>query len=460
MADQQRTWYGTKTPAFGNDTPNVLKAGGSGAEQDRYAAHFSEKLPSVSDKLPSASDIADKLPKTSGAEQDRYGAHFSGKLPSASDIADKLPRTSGAEQDRYEGWFGGHSLSLEKINRRLPRGSGAEQDRLGSHFGARPTNPVNATAVGLLQSAVLPSFGFHAGLSAVAYGVARYTDRVEVKDWLWPTGLTLNAWWSAIGSRVINDGLSLPEAWSSLNYTEKLLLGGVSAWGLRLFYRIATRSTQRGRDDPRYDAAKKDPNFWNKSLLGMFIPEAIAQTLISLPFTFPFRATLESATSSVLTGYNSAFHDAAVFLFSAGFALEVLADTQLAAHKEQRGASVNRQGVWSIVRHPNYLGDALIHASFPLLLLGSGIAHPIVLLGPALNYAFLRYIGGDKENEASQEERYQHTPSKNQQFQEFKQDKNSFWPALEEFKNEWSWACIAAGVGGVLLERGVRTWLY
>ncbi|KAH6686893.1 hypothetical protein F5X68DRAFT_208173 [Plectosphaerella plurivora] len=436
MSDQERTWYGTKTPAFGNDTPNVLKAGGSGAEQDRYAAHFSGKLPSASDIADKASDIADK----------------------ASDFADRLPRTSGAEQDRYEGWFGGHSLSLEKINRRLPRASGAEQDRLGSHFGSRPTNPINATAVGLLQSAVLPSFGLHAGLSAVAYGVARYTDRAEVKDWLWPTGLTLNAWWSAIGSRVFNDGLSIPEAFSSLNYTEKLLLGGVTAWGLRLFYRIATRSTKRGRDDPRYDVAKQDPNFWNKALFSMFIPEAIGQALISLPFTFPFRAPLESAISSVSTGYNSAFHDAAVFLFSAGFALEVIADSHLAAHKEKDRASVNRQGVFSIVRHPNYLGDALIHASFPLLLLGSGIAHPIVLLGPAVNYFFLRYLGGDKETEASQEERYQHTTDKHQ-VQDFKQDKDSFWPALEQIKNEWSWACVAAGVGGVVLERGVRAWL-
>lgn len=46
-------------------------------------------------------------------------------------------------------------------------------------------------------------------------------------------------------------------------------------------------------------------------------------------------------------------HDLAVFVFSAGFALEVLADYQLNRHKKHAGnATVNREGVWSIVRHP------------------------------------------------------------------------------------------------------------
>lgn len=46
-------------------------------------------------------------------------------------------------------------------------------------------------------------------------------------------------------------------------------------------------------------------------------------------------------------------HDLAVFVFSAGFALEVLADYQLNAHKKKIGdATLKRSGVWSIVRHP------------------------------------------------------------------------------------------------------------
>lgn len=46
-------------------------------------------------------------------------------------------------------------------------------------------------------------------------------------------------------------------------------------------------------------------------------------------------------------------HDLAVFVFSAGFALEVIADYQLNTHKKKtQNTSLNREGVWSIVRHP------------------------------------------------------------------------------------------------------------
>ncbi|GME50337.1 hypothetical protein GTA08_BOTSDO07666 [Neofusicoccum parvum] len=489
--DRYGGWFGGKGPSADDIQKNLPQT--SGAEQDRYGGWFGGKAPSaeqIQDKLPktsgaeqdryggwfggkapSARELSEKLPHTSGAEQDRYGRWFGGKGPSASEISEKLPHTSGAEQDRYEGWFGGKPIPIDKINERLPHTSGAEQDRyegwfgghpipnktdrvgsaaeqdryaahfsirptnpveatpgasswstrnipsgaeqdrLGSHFSTRPNNPINATAIGLLQSSILPSFGLHTGLSAIAYGVSRYTDRAEGKDWLWPAGVVTNAWWSAVGTRVVYDGLSLSEAWSTITYPEKVLLTQVSAWGVRLFYQIATRSVKRGKDDPRYTAAKQDPGFWNKALFS---------------------------------------------LFTTGYALEVLGDTQLESHKK-KSSELNREGVWSIVRHPNYLGDALIHISFPVLLYSAGILHPIAVLGPVANYVFLRFIGGDKENEASQEERYtKENPLKYQQLQEYKREKNSFWPRLQEFQNKWTWAVLAAGAGGVILERGIR----
>lgn len=48
-------------------------------------------------------------------------------------------------------------------------------------------------------------------------------------------------------------------------------------------------------------------------------------------------------------------HDLAVFVFSTGFALEVLADYQLNSHKKTQNTTVKRDGVWSIVRHPKYV---------------------------------------------------------------------------------------------------------
>ncbi len=304
------------------------------------------------------------MPKTSGAEQDRYEGWFGGDKGSAAarKISERLPQTSGAEQDRYAAHFAGKEVPIEAaLDEKLPHASGAEQDRFGTHFSSRSyrpiKNPINATAVGLLQSTVLPSFGFHAGLSAIAYGVSRYTNRVEGKDWLWPSAQVANAWWSAVGVRVAYDSLTVPQAWSTLTYPQKVLLAGVTTWGLRLFYHLVSRGLRRGSDDRRYVRAKAgDRRFWERAFTAVFLPEAAFQTLVSLPFTLPFRAAVESAAASpaLSDAAASAAHGLAVFLFGAGFALEVLADTQLEAHidKADDAEELVREGVWSIVRHP------------------------------------------------------------------------------------------------------------
>lgn len=92
--------------------------------------------------------------------------------------------------------------------------------------------------------------------------------------------------------------------------------------------------------------------------------------------------------------------------------------------------------------------------------LSAGLLHPIAALGPVVNYVFLRAIGGDKENEASQEARYaKENPTKYQQLQEYKQTKNSFWPSLDEVGNKWLWTVVAAGAAGVALEQSLVAFL-
>lgn len=207
--------------------------------------------------------------------------------------------------------------------------------------------------VGIFKDTILPSLSLHGSLAIIAYGIGRATDSVEAKDWLWPTAPIANAWWSAVG-RKMQRGLSLGKSLSLLSRPERLLLAGVTLWGGRLLYRISSRSVARrrsgkGTDDPRYEEAKKDPGFWNKALLTVFVPEALIQTVITLPFTAPFHHQ-----GQVLTGYHPLVQGIAVGLFSAGFALEVLADSQLEAYKKTAHdeKAVCKEGVWSLVRHP------------------------------------------------------------------------------------------------------------
>lgn len=106
----------------------------------------------------------------------------------------------------------------------------------------------------------------------------------------------------------------------------------------------------------------------------------------------------------------------------------------------------------------SYLGDALVHFSIPLLLFADAHFHPLTLLGPLTNYLFLRHIGGDKENESSQLKRYaESNPEKLEQLQEYRREKNAFWPAMRDLVGTWSVGLVGLGVGVALVERFVRT---
>ncbi|EAT83762.1 hypothetical protein HBH56_197730 [Parastagonospora nodorum] len=306
--------------------------------------------------------------------------------------------------------------------------------------------------VGILKDTLIPSFTLHAGLAGIAYGAARYTNRVEAKDWLWPSGQVANAWWSAVGRRVAA-GLTVSQAFSRLSWHERVMLTGVTLWGGRLFYRIASRSVKRGADDPRYEVAKKEEGFWDSAWYKVFIPEAFFQMIISLPFTAPFRHE-----GAVMMGYHPYIQMLAVGLFSSGLAMESLADYQLDQYKAEGGRGILREGVWSIVRNPNYLGDTLVHLSFIVMLYGSDMLAPVELLGPIANYAFLRYFGGDAEKEKHQERRYSAShPEKFAELEKFREDKNSFWPRTEELSNKWLWTVLGIGGLGVVVEETLRT---
>jgi steroid 5-alpha reductase family enzyme len=226
--------------------------------------------------------------------------------------------------------------------------SGANTTYIDRTHSKTHVNSPSLFDVGILKDTLVPSLTLHSGLAIIAYGAARYTQRVETKDWLWPSGQVANAWWSAVGRRIAA-GMTISQAYSRLSWHERVMLTGVTLWGGRLFYRIARRSIERGKDDPRYDEAKKEEDFWNNALFKVFVPEAFFQMLISLPFTAPFRHS-----GAVMMGYHPYIQMLAVGIFSTGLAMETLADYQLDQYKAEGGRGILREGVWSIVRNPKY----------------------------------------------------------------------------------------------------------
>lgn len=94
------------------------------------------------------------------------------------------------------------------------------------------------------------------------------------------------------------------------------------------------------------------------------------------------------------------------------------------------------------------------------MLYGSGMLHPLALLGPVANYVYLRFVGGDKSSETSQRRRYSTSdPVKFKQFEEYSEEKNSFWPSSKEVTNPWLWTIVGSGAVGIALERLLREYI-
>lgn len=209
------------------------------------------------------------------------------------------------------------------------------------------TTPRKMSVVG---SIILPSLGLHTSLSTLAYATSRAAGRLEGKDWLWPSGLVASAWYHGVLRHVLNRNVSLSSALRNLDGTQQLVLGAITLWGGRLFYRIAKRSVQRGRDDPRYADATKTRSAWNKAFFAKFLPEAVFQTIIGLSYTIPLNDSVTSGIIGAPERYAGLWHSVAVALYAVGLGMEVIADWQLEMGKAS--GQLQRSGVWSIVRHP------------------------------------------------------------------------------------------------------------
>jgi len=288
------------------------------------------------------------------------------------------------------------------------------------------------------------SFVFHSTLSVTSYGLGRALNRAESKDWFWASAMVSNAWFQSVGYRVWRDGATFGEAFGLLTWKEKLLLAGVTAWGARLTYRIVSRSIKRGTDDPRYESVKLKSNFWNAAIFTSYIPEALFQTLITIPFTAPFRIDHSGGIAGGDWGLWNTF---AVGLWGVGMALEVGADMALASWKNKpKGEHFLKSGVFSIVRHPNYLGDFLTHLSFPILLIGSPTFHWIYFAGPLANLAYLRLFGGDSEDPDNRE-RWEKAGERNKSYEwrDWSDKEPSFFPSWSAILKPATWSVVAIG---------------
>ncbi|KAI5475459.1 hypothetical protein MNV49_001350 [Pseudohyphozyma bogoriensis] len=198
--------------------------------------------------------------------------------------------------------------------------------------------------------------------------------------------------------------------------------------GSFLFQRI-----HKAGSDSRFDEIKKSP----PKFAAAWFMQGVWVSLTALP-VYAVNAIPKSAQPPL--GPRDAF---AAALWISAFAFEVVADRQKSAwrdkkEKKQHDEKFITSGLWSLSRHPNYVGEVGLWAghflaaqrtlSFPGV---SGVLYPpwlamATLASPVMEYGLIRFISGVPMLEASGDKKFGDDPK----WKEYKKNTPVFFPNL------------------------------
>ncbi len=182
-------------------------------------------------------------------------------------------------------------------------------------------------------------------------------------------------------------GFFIPE----INMRFGILAVLVLIWGARLSLHIYSRNKRLG-EDYRYQAMRAEhgpKKFWWYSYFSVFLLQGGLSFLIGAPL-------LMVAAADPVTGLT--FYDyMAVAIWTIGFLFEAIGDFQLKKFKAvpSNQGKLMTTGLWSLTRHPNYFGDALLwwgYFFFALAVPGGWMS----FFGPLIMTLFIVNISGVK----------------------------------------------------------------
>ncbi len=157
----------------------------------------------------------------------------------------------------------------------------------------------------------------------------------------------------------------------------------IMVWAVRLGSFLFARIRQDGSDD-RFDKIKPDPVrfFTTWSLQGLWVLLTAGAALAAV--------TAEEPRS--LTTFD--FIGAALWV--TGFAIEVIADRQKRAFRQQYGRSeFITTGLWRRSRHPNYFGEIMLWTGIALLALPALSGWQLLtLISPVFVFVLLARVSG------------------------------------------------------------------
>lgn len=204
------------------------------------------------------------------------------------------------------------------------------------------------------------------GLMTVLWLVSLALKNSSIVDIFWGAGFVITAW-AAFG--LTPDGF----------LARKLLLVGlVTAWGLRLTLHIMIRNWGKP-EDFRYQVWRKEAGaaWWWRSFFKVFVLQGLLMWIISTP--------LLAAQISSNPGGLTWLDYLALVIWAIGFYFEAVGDWQLSRFKASptNKGKVLQSGVWRYTRHPNYFGDATQWWAYYLVALAAGgwwtIFSPVIM---------------------------------------------------------------------------------
>ena len=196
----------------------------------------------------------------------------------------------------------------------------------------------------------------------------------SIVDIVWGAGFAITSWVLAL--TVEGD-----------SGRQLLLAIMVGVWGTRLALYLAKRNIGHG-EDWRYKAMRKKAGkkFTYSSLVTVFGLQGALMWVVSLPVQFGNGDSSPGVGPLAVIG---------IMVWLVGLSFEAIGDFQLARFKKDpnNAGKVMDQGLWSLTRHPNYFGDALLWWGIGIVgaETGSGV---IGFIGPVAMTFFLLRISG------------------------------------------------------------------
>lgn len=195
----------------------------------------------------------------------------------------------------------------------------------------------------------------------------------------------VDPWWSMLSLAVtVNTALR-----TGLGLRKWVLLAAVALWAVRLFVHLLVRSFGKP-EDPRYAAFRRRfgvERYWWVSFFQVFVLQGALALVVSAP--------LQVAAAAPATGPFRWTDALGLALVAVGFLFEAVADAQLQRFRNdpsKRGRVLDT-GLWSLTRHPNYFGEAVLAWGFGCFSVGEPLGL-VALLGPALmTYLLVRVSG-------------------------------------------------------------------